>query len=95
MARVYYRLRAPWLLDPEGSASVSVRVGGQWDPLLVRVGTGRWGGSLPVDAGWALWRCLGEALRSTGDPPAWLSRDVEVAVPSARWRWPSRRGRDG
>jgi hypothetical protein len=74
-------------LDPEGSASVSVRVDDAWDPLLVRVGSGRWGGSLPVDAGWALWRCLGEALRSTGEPPAWLSRVVEVAMPPSHWGW--------
>ncbi len=52
-----------------------MRVDGECSPLLVRVGECR-PLLLPVDAGWALWRCLSEAVASTGEPPDWIRVNV-------------------
>lgn len=35
---------------------------------------------------------LGEALRSMGEPPAWVLLEVQVSERSPRWRWPWSRG---
>ncbi len=86
--RRFYRLRAPWLLDSGRSTDARVQVDGPYSPLVLKVGQDK-PLSLPVDAGWALWRCLGEALASTGEPPLWALGEVQVSEP-ARRRWLSR-----
>lgn len=79
-------LRAPFLLDPEGSASTSVDIRGEWDPLVIRIGCVSRSISLPVDAGWALWRVLGEALWAAGEPPAWALERIQVREQEVWWR---------
>lgn len=89
--RRFFHLRAPWLLDSERSTDARVRVDGPCSPLVLKVGQDK-PLSMPVDAGWALWRCPGEALASTGEPPLWALGDVQVTVPARRrWPLPSRR----
>ena len=89
--RRLFKLRAPWLLDPERSTEACVQVDGPCSPLVLKVGEDK-PLSLPVDAGWALWRCLGEALASTGEPPLWALAEVQVTVPERRrWSLPLRR----
>lgn len=89
--RQHFKLRAPWLLDPERSTEAGVQVDGPCSPLVLKVGEDK-PLSMPVDAAWALWRCLGEALASTGEPPLWALREVQVTVPKPR-RWPLPRRR--
>ena len=68
-ARRFYRLRAP---DAEhGSSAVTVRVTDGED-LYVAVGGGRRRMYLTTAEAWALWRCLSEAVASTGEPPDWI-----------------------
>jgi hypothetical protein len=67
--RRFYRLRAP---DPsKGSSAVTVRVTDDED-LYVAVGAGRRRMYLTPHEAWALWRCLSEAVASTGEPPDWI-----------------------
>ena len=67
--RRFYRLRAP---DPTaGSSAVTVRVTEDED-LYLAVGAGRRRMYLTPDEAWALWRCLSEAVASTGAPPDWI-----------------------
>ncbi|WP_432829354.1 spread protein [Dactylosporangium sp. CA-092794] len=76
--RRFYRLRAP---DTEhGSSAVTVRVT-DGDDLYVAVGGGRRRMYLTVAEAWALWRCLSEAVASTGQPPEWIRVPV---VPKGR-----------
>lgn len=89
--RRFFKLRAPWLLDMERSTEACVQVDSPHSPLVLKVGEDK-PLSLPVDAGWALWRCLGEALASTGEPPLWALGEVQVTA-SGRRRWPSLRAR--
>lgn len=79
-----FRLRAPWLLDPEGYASASVAVVDEWSPVVVRVGASARPISLPVDGAWALWRVLGESLASLRDAPEWVEREVGCDSASSR-----------
>ncbi|GAA2587657.1 hypothetical protein GCM10010399_17070 [Dactylosporangium fulvum] len=67
--RRFYRLRAP---DVErGSSAVTVRVTDGED-LYLAVGAGRRRMYLTPAEAWALWRCLSEAVASTGEPPDWI-----------------------
>ncbi|XTZ16513.1 spread protein [Micromonospora echinospora] len=67
--RRFYRLRAPHV--DKASVPVTVRVTPEAD-LYVAVGAGRRRMYLTPAEGWALWRCLSEALASTGEPPDWI-----------------------
>jgi hypothetical protein len=67
--RRFYRLRTP-----DGIA-VSVRVIDDAD-LYLAVGSGRRRMYLTPEEAWALWRCLSEAVASTGEPPAWIRTHV-------------------
>jgi hypothetical protein len=67
--RRFYRLRAPH--PTAGSSAVTVRVTDGED-LYVAVGAGRRRMYLTPDEAWALWRCLSEAVASTGAPPDWI-----------------------
>jgi hypothetical protein len=67
--RRVYRLRAP---DVEHTTSaVSVRVTDGED-LYLAVGRGSRRMYLTPAEAWALWRCLSEAVSSTGTPPDWI-----------------------
>jgi hypothetical protein len=67
--RRFYRLRAP---DAQrGSSAVTVRVTDGED-LYLAVGAGRRRMYLTPAEAWALWRCLSEAVASTGNPPEWI-----------------------
>jgi hypothetical protein len=67
--RRFYRLRAPH--PTEGSSAVTVRVT-EGEDLYVAVGAGRRRMYLTPAEAWALWRCLSEAVASTGAPPDWI-----------------------
>ncbi|GAA2368124.1 spread protein [Dactylosporangium salmoneum] len=67
--RRFYRLRAPH--HTEGSTAVTVRVTEGAD-LYLAVGGGRRRMYLTPAEAWALWRCLSEAVASTGAPPDWI-----------------------
>jgi hypothetical protein len=67
--RRFYRLRTP-----DGIA-VSVRVIDGAD-LYIAVGTGRRRMYLTPEEAWALWRCMSEAVASTGEPPTWIRTHV-------------------
>ncbi|WP_426510457.1 spread protein [Dactylosporangium sp. McL0621] len=67
--RRFYRLRAPH--PTAGSSAVTVRVTDAED-LYVAVGAGRRRMYLTPAEAWALWRCLSEAVASTGAPPEWI-----------------------
>ena len=68
-ARRFYRLRAPHV--DQTSVAVTVRVTDGED-LYLAVGSGRRRMYLTVAEAWALWRCLSEAVASTGEPPEWI-----------------------
>ncbi|MGN9803444.1 spread protein [Micromonospora sp. L32] len=68
-ARRFYRLRAPHV--DKASVPVTVRVTPDAD-LYVAVGSGRRRMYLTPNEAWALWRCLSEAVASTGEPPEWI-----------------------
>lgn len=65
--RRFYRLRTPEV----PSVSVTVRVTDSAD-LYVAVGSGRRRMYLTPSQAWALWRCLSEAVASTGQPPDFI-----------------------
>ncbi|BCB81326.1 hypothetical protein GCM10022251_61870 [Phytohabitans flavus] len=65
MTRRYYRLRTP----AGGPTTVRVTEGAD---LYLAVGSGRRRMYLTPDEAWALWRCLSEAVASTGEPPSWI-----------------------
>jgi len=65
MNKRFYRLRTP------GGAPVSVRVTHDAD-LYLAVGSGGRRMYLTPEEAWALWRCLSEAVASTGQPPSWI-----------------------
>ncbi|MET7425412.1 spread protein [Dactylosporangium sp. NPDC005555] len=67
--RRFYRLRAPHITN--GSSAVTVRVTDGED-LYLAVGAGRRRMYLTPAEAWALWRCLSEAVASTGEPPDWI-----------------------
>ncbi|MEU7934536.1 spread protein [Micromonospora echinofusca] len=67
--RRFYRLRAPHI--DKASVPVTVRVTPDAD-LYVAVGAGRRRMYLTLNEAWALWRCLSEAVASTGEPPEWI-----------------------
>jgi hypothetical protein len=67
--RRFYRLRAPHL--ERTSTAVTVRVTDGED-LYVAVGSGSRRMYLTPGEAWALWRCLSEAVASTGEPPDWI-----------------------
>ncbi|MGK5522438.1 spread protein [Micromonospora sp. URMC 107] len=67
--RRFYRLRAPHV--DKASVPVTVRVTPDAD-LYVAVGAGRRRMYLTPSEAWALWRCLSEAVASTGEPPEWI-----------------------
>lgn len=67
--RRFYRLRAPNV--DKTSVPVTVRVTPDAD-LYVAVGAGRRRMYLTPAEAWALWRCLSEAVASTGEPPDWI-----------------------
>ncbi|MEU0553820.1 spread protein [Dactylosporangium sp. NPDC006015] len=69
MTRRFYRLRAPHVLA--GSSAVTVRVTDDED-LYLAVGAGRRRMYVTPAEAWALWRCLSEAVASTGEPPDWI-----------------------
>jgi hypothetical protein len=69
MTRRFYRLRAPHVSN--GSSAVTVRVTDDED-LYLAVGAGRRRMYLTPAEAWALWRCLSEAVASTGAPPDWI-----------------------
>lgn len=68
-ARRFYRLRAPHV--DRTSIAVTVRVADGED-LYVAVGAGSRRMYLTPTEAWALWRCLSEAVASTGEPPDWI-----------------------
>ncbi len=68
-ARRFYRLRAPDV--DRASVAVTVRVTDGED-LYLAVGAGRRRMYLTPAEAWAAWRCLSEAVASTGDPPDWI-----------------------
>jgi hypothetical protein len=67
--RRFYRLRAPHV--ERTSTAVTVRVTDGAD-LYVAVGAGKRRMYLTTEEAWALWRCLSEAVASTGAPPDWI-----------------------
>ncbi len=67
--RRFYRLRAPHV--QRTSTAVTVRVTDGAD-LYVAVGSGKRRMYLTGEEAWALWRCLSEAVASTGEPPDWI-----------------------
>jgi hypothetical protein len=67
--RRFYRLRAPDI--QRGTSPVTVRVT-EGEDLYLAVGAGRRRMYLTPDEAWALWRCLSEAVASTGQPPDWI-----------------------
>ncbi len=67
--RRFYRLRAPDV--DRTSVAVTVRVT-DGDDLYLAVGAGRRRMHLTAGEAWALWRCLSEAVASTGTPPEWI-----------------------
>jgi hypothetical protein len=67
--RRFYRLRAPHV--ERTSTAVTVRVTDGQD-LYLAVGSGRRRMYLTPAEAWALWRCLSEAVASTGTPPDWI-----------------------
>jgi hypothetical protein len=67
--RRFYRLRAPHI--ERTSTAVTVRVTDGED-LYVAVGAGKRRMYLTPNEAWALWRCLSEAVASTGEPPDWI-----------------------
>ncbi|MGC4836323.1 spread protein [Micromonospora vinacea] len=67
--RRFYRLRAPHV--DKATVPVTVRVTPDAD-LYVAVGSGRRRMYLTPAEAWALWRCLSEAVASTGEPPEWI-----------------------
>ena len=69
MNRRFYRLRAPH--PTKGSSAVTVRVTEDED-LYLAVGAGSRRMYLTPAEAWALWRCLSEAITSTGQPPDWI-----------------------
>ncbi|MGB2567718.1 spread protein [Micromonospora citrea] len=72
--RRFYRLRAPHV--DKASVPVTVRVTPDAD-LYVAVGAGRRRMYLTPSEAWALWRCLSEAVASTGEPPEWIRVHVK------------------
>ena len=75
LVRRFYRLRAP---DPvTGSSPVAVRVT-EGEDLYVAVGGGRRRMYLTGAEAWALWRCLSEAVSSTGEPPDWIRVPIDA-----------------
>lgn len=71
--RRFYRLRAPHI--ERTSTPVTVRVTDGAD-LYVAVGPGKRRMYLTPNEAWALWRCLSEAVASTGEPPDWIRVNV-------------------
>ncbi|WP_328851204.1 spread protein [Micromonospora globbae] len=67
--RRFYRLRAPHV--DKTTVPVTVRVTPDAD-LYIAVGSGRRRMYLTPNEAWALWRCLSEAVASTGEPPEWI-----------------------
>jgi hypothetical protein len=67
--RRFYRLRAPDVRRT--STPVTVRVTDGQD-LYIAVGPGKRRMYLTPNEAWALWRCLSEAVASTGEPPDWI-----------------------
>ena len=67
--RRFYRLRAPHV--EKTTSPVTVRVTDGQD-LYVAVGAGKRRMYLTTEEAWALWRCLSEAVASTGNPPDWI-----------------------
>jgi hypothetical protein len=67
--RRFYRLRAPHV--EKTTSAVTVRVTDGAD-LYVAVGAGKRRMYLTTEEAWALWRCLSEAVASTGNPPDWI-----------------------
>ncbi|MGB2569288.1 spread protein [Micromonospora citrea] len=72
--RRFYRLRAPHV--DKASVPVTVRVTPDAD-LYLAVGAGRRRMYLTPNEAWALWRCLSEAVASTGEPPEWIRVHVK------------------
>ncbi|REF00326.1 hypothetical protein [Thermomonospora umbrina] len=75
MARRYYRLRVPNPYDDRTTA-VTVRQGGGYPDVYISVGAGSSRFGMGMDEAWALWRCLGAALRNSqrnNTPPDWLT----------------------
>ena len=75
-ARRFYRLRAPHV--EKTSTAVTVRVTDGED-LYLAVGSGRRRMYLTPNEAWALWRCLSEAVASTGEPPEWIRVQIRPA----------------
>ena len=71
--RRFYRLRAPHI--ERTSTPVTVRVTDGAD-LYVAVGPGKRRMYLTPSEAWALWRCLSEAVASTGEPPDFIRVNV-------------------
>lgn len=67
--RRFFRMRAPH--NRYTTIAVTVRVTDGED-LYVAIGSGRRRMYLTVAEAWALWRCLSEAVATTGEPPEWL-----------------------
>ncbi len=68
-ARRFYRLRAPHVQKTTSAVTVRVTDGAD---LYVAVGAGKRRMYLTPEEAWALWRCLSEAVASTGEPPDWI-----------------------
>jgi hypothetical protein len=73
-ARRFYRLRAPDV--QRTSTAVTVRVT-EGEDLYLAVGSGRRRMYLTPTEAWALWRCLSEAVASTGEPPEWIRVQIK------------------
>ncbi|GGJ93839.1 hypothetical protein GCM10010123_24630 [Pilimelia anulata] len=71
--RRFYRLRAPDVERTSTAITVRVTPG---EGLYVAVGAGRRRMALTTEEAWALWRCLSEAIASTGTPPDWIQVHV-------------------
>jgi len=71
--RRFYRLRTPRI--DGASTAVTVRVTPGAD-LYLAIGAGRRRMYLTTDEAWALWRCLSEAVASTGEPPLWIRTQI-------------------
>jgi hypothetical protein len=72
-ARRFYRLRAPHVQNTTSAVTVRVTEGRD---LYVAVGAGKRRMYLTTEEGWALWRCLSEAVASTGEPPTWIRVNI-------------------
>jgi hypothetical protein len=75
--RIFYRLRARGENQPSSAVCVRVTPGAD---LYLAIGAGKRRMHLTVNEAWALWRCLSEAVATTGEPPDWIRVNVPATT---------------